>query len=583
MTRYWPRLPMAVLLLAPLLLIMGAWEVAAQQVQATIDRAQATTQDRLNLTVTVEGAQDAVPQLPELPDFEVYSGRRSSQMSIVNGRANVKVGYGYVLVPKKTGTFTIGSATIEVAGRVYSSKPFQVRILDAAQQPQDSRDVFVRATVSTTKPYVGQQVIYTWRFYRRVQVGDAQLDQQTFDGFLVENLGDAKTYETTVGGIQYAVHEIRKALFPQEEGPALVPGSRLNCQVVKRSRRRNRSLFDDVFGGTTTEAKVLQTKPIEIEVRPLPAAPAGFSGLVGKFGLRAQISKRELKVGESATLSLTVSGKGNAQMIAEPSLPALPQFKLYDDAPKGGIERGDGGLVGRKVYRKALVPLEAGELTIPGLSLIYFDPEEGSYQTDRSPTIALAVAPSDGKEELRHTEASSPTTGKVAVKILADDILPLHKNLDALKPAPLGSRPSLGLAAGLGLPPLLYLIFMGAMRRRRKFAQDSGLRRRREAFKSARKDLEGLSSTDKNAAAQQASLCLRRYIGDKLGLEGSALTATEVQHHLQGQGVENDLVQETVGQLAQLESAQYSAASVAASGLREKIETLLKRLEGALK
>ena len=189
----------------------------------------------------------------------------------------------------------------------------------------------------------------------------------------------------------------------------------------------------------------------------------------------------------------------------------------------------------------------------------------------------------DGKEELRHTEASSPTTGKVAVKILADDILPLHKNLDALKPAPLGSQPSLGLATGLGLPPLLYLIFMGAMRRKQKFAQDSGLRRRREAFKTARKDLEGLSSTDKNAAAQQASLCLRRYIGDKLGLEGSALTATEVQHHLQEQGVEDNLVQETVGQLAQLESAQYSAASVDASGLREKIETLLKRLEGALK
>jgi BatD DUF11 like domain len=575
-------------LLVPLVLALATLSLearvaTAQQIEATIDRAEATTQDQLTLTLTVEGAQNAEPQLPELPDFEVYSGNRSSQMSIVNGRASVRVSYGFVLIPKHTGTFTIGSATVEVGGRVYSSRPFRVRILDPSDQPQESRDVFVTAKVSTTKPYVGQQVIYTWRFYRRLQVGDAQLDQQTFDGFLVENLGDAKTFQTTVNGMQFAVHEIRKALFPQEEGPVTVPGSRLNCQIIRRSSRRNRGLFDDFFGSTTTEAKVLQTPPIELDVRPLPAAPAGFSGLVGSFDLGASMSKRDLKVGESATLTLTVSGTGNAQMISEPALPPLPRFKLYADKPGGSVERGDTGLFGRRTYRKALVPLEAGELTVPGLSLTYFDPEAGSYQTARTQPITLAVAPADGHEELRLTESIAPTTGKVAVKILADDILPLRKNLDALEAPPLGNHPSLALAAGLGLPPILYLALLAAVRRRRRFAQDSGLRRRREALKTAHRGLQEISSGNATAAAQQASLCLRRYIGDKLGVEGSALTPAEARELLRDKAVADEVVEQTTSLLARLESAQYGAASVDPSGLRGQLEDILKKLEGALK
>ena len=137
---------------------------------------------------------------------------------------------------------------------------------------------------------------------------------------------------------------------------------------------RDELLSREIFY-TLTEAKVLRTPMIELDVRPLPPAPQTFSGLVGDFDISARVNKGELKVGESATLRLEVAGTGNVGMISEPRLPPLPYLKVYDDRPGSAIDRSGRLLKGSKSYRKALVPLEPGELTIPALTLTFFDPE----------------------------------------------------------------------------------------------------------------------------------------------------------------------------------------------------------------
>ena len=563
--------------------LSGAQDLKAQGIRTTISRTEATVEDQLRLTVTIEGSQRAQPQLPDLTAFQVFSRGPSTQVRIVNGRTTASVSHNYILIPKTTGTFTIGPATVELNGQTYKSQPIRVRIVEASAQPRESRDVFVTARVSELKPYVGQQILYTWRLYRRVQIGQAELGQQDFDGFLVEDLGEAKTFKTTVNGQQYAVHEIRKALFPQEAGTVVVPAAQLQVQILRRSRRRGRSLFDDFFGSTETETKVLRTQPIELQVRSLPATPPGFSGLVGKFSLKSKISQRELKVGESATLSLTVSGSGNAQMIAEPQLPDFSQFKTYEDLPKSSLQRKNTGLSGRKVFSRAIVPLVPGELEIPSLELIYFDPERGSYRTARTERIPLQVAPADGKEDLRLTESVAPNTGKVAVRILADDILPLYRNLDAVRPRAFGEQPGAGLAIGLSAPPLLFFALLWTQRRKRLFAQDTGLRRRREALRNAQRCLRELPEASDPVSAAAASRCLRSYIGDKLGLEGSALTPKETAHHLEAEGVPSETVQDIRRFLEELEASQYGGAGVGAGAASERISTFLKSLEGALR
>jgi hypothetical protein len=398
---------------------------------------------------------------------------------------------------------------------------------------------------------------------------------------LVEDLGEVREYEATVNGVQYLVSEIRKALFPQEEGILVIPPSRLTVEVLVRSNRGRSSAFDSFFGTSTSETKTLRAREIELQVRPLPEAPAGFSGLVGDYDVQARISKAELQVGESATLKLTVSGSGNVQMIGEPRLPELPDFKIYDDKPSGSIDRSGARLTGSRTYSKALVPLQDGDLVIPPIALTFFDPQAGEFRDVRTAAIPLRVAPREATEDLNLTESLAPTTGKVAVRILADDLLPIYKGLDALRPPWTRGRSSGLLWAGLLVPPLLFCGLWVGQRRRERFALDSALRRRHHALRQVRKGLKEIrqaGGTDREAS-QAASRCLREYIGDKLGLEGSALTPAEVEQQLESRGVEEEWVGKTHDLLRQLEAAQYGGEPVAAAEAVTRIEALVKGLE----
>ncbi len=564
-------------------------QALAQGVQVTIDRPEATIQDQLMLSVTVQGSQSAKPQLPDLSNFQVYDRGQSSQFQMSGGRTTVSITYNYVLVPRRPGTFTIGAATVEIDGRTFRSRPFQVRILAVSAEPAESQAVFLTATVSTETPYVGQQVVYTWRFYRRVQVADAQLLAMDFEGLLVEDLGEVREYNTTWGGQRYLVSEIRKALFPQEEGTFTIPPSQLQCQVVVRTRpQRRRSLFDSVFGSQRTEAKVLRSPPIELNVRPLPAAPGDYSGLVGDFKLSGQISKRELKVGESATWKLTVSGTGNVAMISEPKLADLSRFKIYDDKPSSSIERGGSELRGSRSYTKALVPLEPGELTLPPVTLTYFDPEAGSYRKASTAPVTLAVSPAEGKEDLRLTESLTPSAGKVAVRILADDILPVYKGFDAVAAVPFGHRVEAVWLGGFLAPPLLYFVLLWTERRRRHLEANVGLRRHRSALKRALRafgEVEAAAGRgDRGEAAQVASRLLRGYVGDKVNLEGSAFTPAEAEAQLKRCEVDEALAGETRRLLESLDAAQFGGIPAEeAEKMGTELKPLLKRLESQIR
>ncbi len=576
--------PLQHFVLLSIALLMASSSAGAQGIKVTINRTEATIQDQLVLAVAIEGSQSAQPQLPDLSAFQVYARGAQRQVNMVNGRTSLSVTHNYILVPKRTGTFTVGAASFELDGQVYKSRPFSVRILEASATPRESSDLFVTATISDDSPYVGQQVIYTWRFYRRVRVQDAQLlTPFEFEGFLVEDLGDVNEYNTTRRGQEYLVSEIKKALFPQEQGKLSIPGTRLQCQVLVRNRRRG-GFFDDFFGGSRGEARVLNSPALEVEVRPLPAPPSGYSGLVGEFQIGSRISKRQLQVGESATWKLIVSGTGNVQMIGEPVLPDLSRFKIYDDKPASSIERSGRQLKGSRSYTKALVPLEAGELEVPAVRLTYFDPKAGSYRTASTAAVTLSVQPAEGKEELRLTESVAPTTGKVAVRILADDILPIYKELDAVEAVSFGHRADAPWLAGLLAPPAAFFGLLFFERRRRHLEVNVGLVRRRTALRTALKGLGEVAAAAKEGrhqeAAELASRRLRSYVGDKVALEGSAFTPAEAGEQLARCGVEESLVRETQQRLESLEAAQYAGIQTAESqDLAAELRALLKQLE----
>ncbi len=571
-----------------LLFLLGLWFLPggslarAAGITATVDRTQVNVGDRLVLTITVEGSMRARPTLPDLSPFQVYSGGQSTQVQIVNMKRSLSAVYTYYLLPRREGTFTIGPATVELKGRTQRSDPIRITVLPPEQQPNSGRDLFITATVSETDPYVSQQVVYTFRFYRRVQVADASLQLPSMDDFVVQDLGEQRDYEKTLNGQKYLVTEIKKALFPQEAGEVTIAAASLNCQVAER-RQRSRSLFDDFFSGYQTRSELLHAPAIDMRIKPLPPAPSGFSGLVGSFKLKASLSRNLLHVGESATLTATITGSGNVHSIPSPLFPELEGFKVYDDKPTAQLDTSGSRLRASREFKKALIPLKAGQYTIPATRLIYFDPQARIYRTASSGSFDMNVLPSENGEELNLTEGLGPSTGKVAVKVVGDDILPIYRRVDAI-PRVRGTRAQALFAISMSLPPAAWFALLLIRRHRYRYSANSQLRRRREAFQNSRKAMRGaraLVAEGRNKdAALVATRALKAYIGDKTGTEGSALTPAEVAAVLARKAISESLCHEVESTLQQLEAMHYGvvADEKALSSVPRMVGELLKRL-----
>ncbi len=557
----------------------------AQSVQASVDRGQVALDSQLLLTVVIEGTQDARPVLPDLPDFRVVPrGGSSREMSIVNGAMTQRISYRFILIPSRVGRFTVGPVSAEIGGRQYQSEPFRVRVLAAGEQPADQAEAFLTVAVSDEQPFVGEQIIYTWRFYRRIRVADARITALDFGDLTSEELGEVREYDTNYQGVPYRVSELRRALFAQRPGEVTIAPSELTCEIAMASNRRS-SIFD--LGRLTTEPRILRSRQVKLNVRPLPSVPPGFSGLVGDFSIRSSLSKNELRVGESATFEVRVQGSGNIQLMSEPELPNLSAFKIYEDKPSTHINRTGEGLQGTRTFRKALVPLGVGLVDLPPINLVFFDPTREAFRTRSTEGIPIQILPGAEDEDLMLTESLNPGAGKVAVRVLADDILPIRTDLRSVRrAAPSILELATWTSAATGPPVLVGLVWLFG-RRRRRFASEQGLRARQGAFRQALASLEQVTNARDvpiSTLAANASSVLRGYVGQKLGANGEAMTPAEAEASLVRARVQPDVAKEARETLERLEALAFGGDSRRFTGqqLAQSTGSVIKELEEQL-
>ena len=585
----------AVLAAGLLLMATPAW---AEGLSAVVDRAQAAIGEQMTLNITVDGSRSAEPTLPDLAAFEIHGRSHSTQVQIINGHMSSRVSYSYALLPKRAGTFTIGAARVEIDGKTYQSTPITVTITAApAGEAAGNGPLYTTAEVSNPNPYVGEQVVYTWRFYSRARTTNLSLSMPDFEGFMAQNLGDKRDFETMVRGQQYHVIEIRKVLFPQEPSHTVLPPTSLQCDVFVNNRRGQDDVFssplDDFFDRGQRQTRVLRTAPIELKVQALPPPPAGFTGLVGNFQINAQISQTVLQVGDSATLTLTINGNGNVQHVQEPAL-KLPGFKVYDDKPVSQTNVQGSLLMGTKVFKKALVPTQAGEFAVPPVTLSYFDPQTRSYKISTTQGFNLHVsggtAAQDPKGPSAGVAALGAPAGKQDVQLLGDDILPIYTRLDALDDQRFRPTHAALWTLLFAAPPLLFGAFAVWQRRREGLGALQAGRRRRTALRRSLRVVPevqaGLKKGQVQQAAQLASHTVRDYLGAKLGVEGRAMTPAEARAQLEARGTQTVLAAEVEEYLGRCEAAQYGTVPGAQSvfaALADDLQRLLTKLDKSLR
>lgn len=541
------------------------------------------------LQVTVHGSRDAKqPIIANAEAFEVQQTGTTSQVQIINGSTSLATTFLFQATPKRPGTFTIGPARLTVDGKTVESGTLAIQVVKGATQPAKESPFRVAAEIDEKAPYVGQQIVYTFRFFSRGRLTGAQLSFPDFNGFLKEELEKQKEYETVQDGARWSVTEIKLALFPQTAGALTIGPATLHGNAVVEGTRRRRGnspfdqFFDDDFFGMRGEVKriTLRTPPLAVAVHEVPEAgkPAGYAGLIGSFQARALLSKSDVAVGDSVTLTVELSGTGNVRDARLPDL-KLEGLKVYDDQPVVKTAVSDGHLGGTKTFKKALVPLKAGTVTVPAIRIPYFDPKAKTYRVAETPPLGLTVAPGTAEEAPRPAAGGQPLSKK-DISVVGSDIMPI-KHAGAVLSEDMGPGERLAwLLFSLAVCPALWGIAFAVDRARARRRADSGYERRSRAYRKFTQGLDRIAPDADGFAASSA--LLRGYLGDRFDFDGLALTPIDAERKLRPLRLSDATIRETEELLKLFERAEYGGERLderTGERLKERLAALAKQVE----
>ena len=535
---------------------------AAVTVTLSAERTTVYMDEEIALTVTVKGARSGgQPVISGTQDFEGSYRGASSQMQIINGNFDASVVHSFALFPKKTGTFVVGPAQVEIDGTTYQSGSVTLTVVAGDQKKPDDVYYYIEADVDNKQPYVNEQIIYSFRFFTRVQTTQPEVNWPKFDGFISEQLGKQQNYQRTIDGVTWNVVEIKRVLSPSLSGHIQIDGTQMSLGVVVKSNRGRGSLFDDeMFGGmnpfgAATKAVNIHSSPIAVDVKPMPeqGKPAGFSGLVGHFKLEASLSKGQLKAGESATVTAVVTGWGsidNATLWHD----SWQAVKVYEDKPVVQNSMVDQKYGGKKEFKLAIVPSQEGALELGPLKLSFFDPVERGYKTVATAPIKLDVLKGD-PEKMSHVTASpSVSDDKKDIKVLGSDLMPAKERI-SLESDALSTAEQVWLLGIMMFSPFFYLSALWHFRRRKKIRADEGYLKREHAHKVLKGRLSRASSSPK--PYQEASLALRCYLGDKFDFDGGAMTPVDSARLLSPRGITKATVERINASIQLCDQASY--------------------------
>jgi hypothetical protein len=416
-------------------------------VRATLEPERIGIDETATLTIEVRGGGfSGVGFRPyfEMDNFEVVGGPdEHDDILIGNGRLAHSRRLTWELRAISTGRARIQNLRIRVGGEIVSLGSREVLVQDEPtglsglddedEDPLDRvfrrwepawrdrtwrrPDVFLRAEIRPLKPVVGQQMVYTVYLYTLSDVAAvAPSAPQDFQGFWVRDIPQPTKLPTDmveVEGKRYGrVVVLQKALFPLRPGHHELQPTEMDLLV----RTIQRSFFGPPVADS--EPLHLRTPAMPVEVQALPPSPPGFTGAVGRMSLEATVEPPELRMGEAATVTLTLAGEGNLHGLPGPRMPkvaglnVLPPQQDGEDKISGTVVRGS------RTWTYSVVPEKAGayQLELPGIP--YFDPAAKKYQMARAEPVRLTAHPAP--PAARKPERTAPAVVQAAAARLDD-------------------------------------------------------------------------------------------------------------------------------------------------------------------
>ena len=538
------------------------------------------------------------PSVSQQQSYQIINGHTSSSSSIT---------YTYILCANKNGTYTIPPAHISAGGRSLTSNALRVTVSGSshngsrAQQqgggePQmraagsriSGADLFIKVSANKRRVHEQEPVLLTYKVYTLVDLTSLNGKMPDLKGFHTQEvqLPQQKSFKVeTFNGRPYrTVTWSQYVMFPQVTGKLDIPSITFDGVVVQQNR--NVDPFEAFFNGGSGYVevkKIIKAPGLSIQVDPLPARPANFSGGVGRLNISAQLSKTTTKANSPVDLRIVVSGVGNLKLIKVPSVNFPKDFDKYDPKITDKTKLTSNGVEGNMVYDVMFVPRHQGKFEIPPIEFVYYDTDLNAYKTLRTQVFTVNV------EKGEPGSSVNDYTGQSDVEQLNKDIR--YIKLGDTEQYDINSIFFGSVAYWVALA-LLFVVFVSLFVVFRQRVIDNANVVKMRGKKANKVATKRLRKADKLMLAGQASAfydevlrALWGYVGDKLNMSVESLSRENIRERLAERGVGEDTVALFINALDECEFERYAPGDVKGNMNKtfEAAMTAIMQIENTMK
>ncbi len=349
------------------------------------DRQTVEFGDIINLYVTAD-FQSTLGQLnlDELKDqFEILGSQRSNNIQMVNGDFQSSTRWLIQLLPKQVGElivppFKVGDVT---------SQPYKLTVmpLQKSLQKGNLKPYFFEAKVSTDSPYVQGQVIYTLRFYYQGRLISGNIRPPEFGNALVEPLKKESVFNKQIKGQAYTVYEWVYAIYPQSSGELKIATPQFGGRIQL---------------GSHLKQIQEEANPISLRVKPEPKVFKDKSTNAWLPANKVSVSQQwnlpdgAIHVGDTLTQTLTLNVDGlMANQLPTLKIDSQSGFKVYPDQPSTQEDKQQNGIISNKQLKRAIIPTQAGSLTLPEQTLYWWNTQTDKLETTLIPGKTFEILP----------------------------------------------------------------------------------------------------------------------------------------------------------------------------------------------
>jgi len=417
-------------MVAGLLVLAHGWAMGAIEVRLEASSANVAVGEPVYLQVHVNdpAGVDCIIEFPPSPAFTSKAAGVSQNHSvrIINSKVERTSSWirNWVFVPQQAGRFILGPATCRIGSRVLTTgtvtlevsatqarptprRPQRRSLFDFfdqdpfGQHDEEETEIAVETVFDQTVVWAGQQVVqYVDILATRPSVLNVEFSQIQRHGFWEVKPDQRQRPQpekiTRDERDWYRYRYVVGYLFPLTSGLKTVDPFAVRVEYDRFWPR----------------SRVVQTGRLALQVRDLPADPAGrFSGAVGVFTLEGSVEPGDegYLQDKPFTLSLTLKGEGNVRAAGEPVFSRSTNLRIMQPKIETDTRTVSGRMHGIRRWKYQVYPLVGGIVSVPQAVIRVFDPGKGGWADLSYAAQSVRITPSlEGTNRLPASGTGEP-------------------------------------------------------------------------------------------------------------------------------------------------------------------------------